>query len=276
MRWPYPTTGHAASLSNDRQGAGHRRRNRPSRVVSCSPWDLHPSASPLPQASVQRRVGAWPLDWLMTDEAVPLQDPTPHLSPTAERLLEAARLILKRDGFDHLTYEAIAAESGETQSLIRYHFKSKSGLIRTLIESEFYLESRDVMDAVSSASPGAERRHALLRKCQEMVLATDEYRAYFELLPHIARNEELRPVFRALVEWYIRLNAWSLAPDPDARCLDDLEPLATLAYAVADGMALRLQADPEVDIGPTFRLWETMVDQYMATWARDRREANDM
>lgn len=210
----------------------------------------------------------------MNDEATPLLDPTPHLSPTAERLLEAARLILKRDGFDHLTYEAIAEESGETQSLIRYHFKSKSGLIRTLIESELYLESKGVMDAVSSASPGAERRHALIRKCEEMALAIDEYRAYFEVLPHIARNEELRPLFKALVDWYVHLNAWSLAPHPDPSCVEDLEPLATLTFAVADGMALRLQADPEVDVGPAFRLWEAMVDHYMVARALEGREAN--
>jgi AcrR family transcriptional regulator len=211
----------------------------------------------------------------MIDESLPLEDPTPQLSPTAERLLEAARAILKRDGFDRLTYEAIAAESGETQSLIRYHFGDKAGLVRTLVESEFFLESADVMRAVAEASPGPERRRALLRKCREMALETDEQRVYLELLARINRDEKLRPLFKVLVDWYVRLNEWSLSPDPEHDRLEDLEPLATLTYAVADGITLRMQADPESDIGPAFALWEALVEQYMAGWVPSRQRASE-
>jgi AcrR family transcriptional regulator len=58
---------------------------------------------------------------------LPVNDPLRELSPTAARLLEAAKTILARDGFAHLTFGEIAAESGETGSLIRYHFGSKIG-----------------------------------------------------------------------------------------------------------------------------------------------------
>ena len=200
------------------------------------------------------------------DEAIPLDDPTPSLAPTAERLLEAARAVLRRDGFERLTFEAIASESGETQSLIRYHFGDKAGLIRTLVESELFLESDDVKAAVADARPGPERRRALLRKCRDIATAKDELRNYLELLPRLARDESLRPLLKTLVDWYVCLNAWALSPDPERDRLEDLEPLATLTYAMADGMALRSQADPNADIGPAFDLWEAMVETYMATW----------
>jgi AcrR family transcriptional regulator len=198
----------------------------------------------------------------------PFEDPTPNLSPTAERLLEAARVVLRRDGLDHLTFEAIAAESGETQSLIRYHFGDKAGLIRTLVESELFIESSAVMSAVCEAPPGEERRLALLRKCRDIATAKEEMRSYLELLPRIARDESLRPLLKTLVDWYVRLNAWALSPDPEHDRLQDLEPLATLVYAVADGMALRSQADPAADINPPFDLLESMVEQYL----RSRRQ----
>ena len=97
-------------------------------------------------------------------------------------------------------------------------------------------------------------------------MAKDELRNYLVLLPQIARDENLRPLLKTLVDWYVRLNAWSLSPAPERDRLEDLEPLATLTYAMADGMALRSQADPDADIGPAFDLWEAMVERYMAGW----------
>ena len=141
--------------------------------------------------------------------------PTPSLAPTAERLLEAARAVLRRYGFERLTFEAIASESGETQSLIRYHFGDKAGLIRTLVESDSFLESDDVKTAVADARPGPERRRALLRRCRDIATAQDELRNYLELLPRLARDENLRPLLKTLVDWYVRLNVGA-DPTPSA------------------------------------------------------------
>ena len=80
------------------------------------------------------------------DSRPPLDDPTPDLSPRASILLEAARRILLRDGLSHVTYEEIAKESGETQSLIRYYFGDKAGLLRALIQSELYLDCRKYLE----------------------------------------------------------------------------------------------------------------------------------
>jgi hypothetical protein len=39
--------------------------------------------------------------------------------------------------------------------------------------------------------------------------------------------------------------------------------LALLAVALADGVALQVQADPGLDIGPAFDLWRTLVFAYL-------------
>jgi len=51
------------------------------------------------------------------DEMMPRQDrmnddPTAQLSPTARRLVAAARTLLARGGFEALTVEGVAAEAG--------------------------------------------------------------------------------------------------------------------------------------------------------------------
>ena len=66
--------------------------------------------------------------------APPTADPAEDLSPTAKRLLAAARRVLARDGFSGLTLEAITAEAGENKAAIRYHFGGKDALITTLVE----------------------------------------------------------------------------------------------------------------------------------------------
>ena len=47
----------------------------------------------------------------MAKYELPIDDPTPDLSPTALRILEAAKRVLFRDGFRALTFETIAREN---------------------------------------------------------------------------------------------------------------------------------------------------------------------
>ncbi|MBN2203655.1 MAG: TetR/AcrR family transcriptional regulator [Thermoleophilia bacterium] len=200
----------------------------------------------------------------MKNASIPLQDPTPNLSPTAGRLLEAARTILVRDGLSCVTYEAVAKESGETQSLIRYHFGDKAGLLRTLIVRELHLEARAILSTVSEEPPGVPRYHALLRECESIAREVEEYRAFLGVVATILLDPELRPLFRAFSDWYADLNRWVLAPIADDGSDADLDALATLTSAIAEGVALRYQAGPHVDVGAALRLWETMVCDYLA------------
>jgi AcrR family transcriptional regulator len=200
----------------------------------------------------------------MSTGTMPLRDPTPDLSPTAGRLIEAARRILVREGLSHVTYEAVAKECGETQSLIRYYFGDKASFVRTLIESELYLECRDIMKAVAEAPPGPQRYHALLGEIEKDAHEAEEYRAFLDVVAETLRDEALRPLFRAFSDWYADLNRWVLASFCDDKCDDDLESLATLTSAVAEGLAVRYQAGPHVDLGAALQVWEAMVCDYVA------------
>jgi len=194
---------------------------------------------------------------------LPISDPTPDLSPTAARILEAARRVLARDGFRALTFEKIAAEAGENPALIRYHFGSKAGLVTTLVDSVLYLESVELIEQLTSVPQGAERLKALFHLHERFARDTASYRLFYEIIPHMMRDEELRPHLRDLFDWYRKLDAWALGAQDGGQPSAQLEPLALLAVALADGVALQVQADPDLDIGPAFALWQTLVLGYL-------------
>jgi len=194
---------------------------------------------------------------------LPISDPTPDLAPTAARILEAAKRVLARDGFRALTFETIAREAGENPALIRYHFGSKAGLLTALVDSVLYQESVELIETLTAVPAGRERRELLTRLHEALPEDRDAYRMFYEVIPHIVRDEKLQPHLRDLFEWYRRLDAWALKEPGDEEPAAHIEPMALLTVAIADGVALQRLADPDLDIGPAFDLWRRLVLGYV-------------
>ena len=209
----------------------------------------------------------------MKNSDIPISDPTPDLAPTAKRILDAAQRVLSRDGFRALTFAAIAKEAGENPALIRYHFGSKAGLISMLVDAVLYQEAVELIETLSAKPPGEDRRGALFELHRRMAQDASGYDEFYELIPNLLRDPELKPKLRDLMTWYRALDAWALAADmgeagmrdADAR---ELRPLSMLTVAVLDGVALQVEADPGLDVGPAYELWESLVLRFLEE--RDR------
>jgi AcrR family transcriptional regulator len=195
----------------------------------------------------------------MAKYELPIDDPTPDLSPTALRILEAAKRVLYRDGFRALTFETIAREAGENPALIRYHFGSKAGLLTALVDSVLYQEAVDLIEQLTAVPGGEERRETLLRIHQEMAVDRDSYKMFFDIIPHVLRDEQLEPHLRQLFEWYRRLDTWALDEAGESVHQAQSEPLAVLTVAMTDGLALQALSDPDLDLTPAFELWRRLV-----------------
>lgn len=204
---------------------------------------------------------------------LPIEDPTPDLAPTAVRILEAAKRVLFRDGFRALTFESIAREAGENPALIRYHFGSKAGLLTALVDSVLYQESVELIEKLTDVVAGEERRAMLLQIHEAMAADRDSYRMFYELIPHVLRDEGLQPHLRDLFEWYRRLDAWALDESGERRPGGHIAPMALLTVAITDGIALQVLADPSLDLGPAFDLWRSLVLGYVE--AGDARGVDD-
>lgn len=68
---------------------------------------------------------------------------------TKRELLDAARIVLTRDGFANLSTRALAQAAGTQMSQIQYHFGSKEGLILALFEdmnTRLVIRQRDTFE----------------------------------------------------------------------------------------------------------------------------------
>ncbi len=58
----------------------------------------------------------------------------PARTSTRDRLLDGAGAVVRRDGAQALTLEAVAAEAGVSKGGLLYHFSSKRALVEALVE----------------------------------------------------------------------------------------------------------------------------------------------
>lgn len=114
-----------------------------------------------------------------------------------ERLLAAAAAIVRRDGSDALTLDAVARESGVSKGGLLYHFGSKEALVQGLVEA--LLSSFEAqLGAAGEDAPGAFTRAYLGATAQprkEESDVTAGLLAAVALAPHLL--EPLRERYRA-------------------------------------------------------------------------------
>jgi AcrR family transcriptional regulator len=192
-------------------------------------------------------------------EPLLLEDPMTALSPTAQRLLAAARRLLVRDGFGALKLSAVADEASEAKASIGYHFGNKDGLVAALVDSLAHDANLALVKETNVLPPGAARVRALLDGESRIVADAESFQAFFEVLPHALRNPSLRPRVAALYDGY-RKTVRRCLTDADPAQATELRPFAVLMIAIVDGLAIQHSLDPEgADVGSAIRLWERLV-----------------
>jgi AcrR family transcriptional regulator len=202
-----------------------------------------------------------------------VNDPAATLSPTAKRLLAAARRVLARDGFSGLTVEAITAEAGENKAAVGYHFGSKNALIATLVDWIDHDDSAKLIDQLSDEVSEDDRLDVLLTLQREGCRSVADNQMFFELLPHMLRDRALRPRLARLYEWYRDLDAWVLAPGADTDTKRAADNLAALAIAVNDGLTLQYAADHTFDVEGVFAAWERLLRSALAELLQAQQRA---
>jgi AcrR family transcriptional regulator len=186
-------------------------------------------------------------------------DPTAQLSPTARRLVAAARTLLARGGFEALTVEGVAVEAGAYRDSVRYYFGSKAAFIAAVVDSLAHDQSVAAVAETLARPPGEERVRTLIAGDRKLVDDRDSFRDFFAIFPHVLLDEELRSRVAGLYDRYRDLYAGvmgGVGAETDAR----LRGLASLMVAMADGLAVQKLLDPEgVRLEPLFAIWEEIL-----------------
>jgi AcrR family transcriptional regulator len=191
-------------------------------------------------------------------------------SATAMRILEAAKRILSEQGYSRLTLQAVEEESGEYRALVSYYFGGKQGLVEAVIDSLMDSEDQVLRERLAEIDAPEERVRALIDEQRQISADWRGFRAFYELLPHIMRDERLRADLAADYAKSRELDRQTLAAsqgelgDQEGRGAADLDKLAALSVAIVEGLAVQYAADQDhFDHEGTYRLWEAMVLTYL-------------
>lgn len=186
-------------------------------------------------------------------------DPTAALSPTARRLVAAARRLLARGGYEALTVEAVAAEAGAYRDSVRYYFGSKAAFIAAVVDSLAHDQSLNASVESAGLDDGGERVHTLVASDRKLVADTEAFRDFFAILPHVLLDDELRGRVAALYDWYRDLYVASMTTGAEADA-ERLRGIASLMVAVIDGLAVQKLLDAgSVRLEQLFSLWEELL-----------------
>jgi AcrR family transcriptional regulator len=187
-----------------------------------------------------------------------------ELSPTARRLVAAARRLLARGGFEALTVEAVAAEAGAYRDAVRYHFGSKAAFVATVVDALAHDQSLEGATKTRDLPAGGDRVRALVDADRRLAEDLRSFRDFFTILPHALRDDELRERVARLYDWYRQLYVDALDSDEPSRRAT-LEAYAHLMAAMTDGLAVQKLLDPvRVDLEALYRLWAAMLERSLA------------
>jgi len=187
-----------------------------------------------------------------------LQDPITSLPPTARRLLDAAKVILGRDGFPALTLSAVATEADESKASIAYHFGNKEGLIVALLDSLVHEANRGLITDTQVYPMGEQRLRVLMEGERKIIEDTGSFVMLLEILPYAMRDESLR---RRIADLYVGyrdtvLSVLDVQDDPNRA---PLAAFAMLTIAVVDGLSIQKGLAPDtVDVEAATMLWLQM------------------
>lgn len=171
-------------------------------------------------------------------------DPAAVLAPVGRRLLVAAQKVLRRRGLAAVTLDAVAAAAGEPRSAVWYYFGDKRTLLRALVDARGHRVQAAYIRQLRRLPGGSGRVAGMIGAERTMLRGLSDFAVFFELLPAIVRDAELRERearFQAWRRTYMLYCLFGLARPQDE--LQDL--LATLCAAVTYGLSVQLLLDPK-------------------------------
>ena len=219
------------------------------------------AGTPTLEASIEATEEAAPAS---TAPSVSLEfrNPLSELPEVARNLIVSAKAIIAEQGFDALTLNRLAAVSGENKAMTAYYFGNKAGLIAAVLDSVIHDEYVASETRMTNLDP-AELTPHLVEEMRAIVGTTQEFRAFYELLPRVLRDDALRARMLPLYRWYwsVKLEWLGLADSPDA--LDDpqLKGIARLLSAIIDGLAIQAAIEPDADLESAFRVLEGLIEE---------------
>ena len=173
----------------------------------------------------------------------------------AQRIVEAMRQSVALRGVAGSTFDHVAREAGVSRGLLHYYFGTKERLLVEVVRHDCDVRMAKLDEQLAGATTPGEVFERLVTSLEDIVDDEPEFiTLLFELFTLGRRNEELAAEFSELHRRTRAHFASLLSGKQQEGVLHlaaDAEVLADILFALADGLAMRMLAEPERDWRPT-------------------------
>jgi AcrR family transcriptional regulator len=186
----------------------------------------------------------------------------------AARIVDAMRMSVAQRGVAGSTFDHVARQAGVSRGLLHYYFGTKEQLLAEVVRRDSDLRISELEERLGGAR-SADDFVALLRTSLERMLADDpEYvTLVFELFTLSRRNEEIAAEFAAMLG-RAREHVAALLDAKQREGVVHLhagaEEVCDVLFALGDGLAIRMLAEPDRDWAPTVDAAELAVRALLA------------
>ncbi|HLM10463.1 MAG TPA: TetR/AcrR family transcriptional regulator [Thermoleophilaceae bacterium] len=168
---------------------------------------------------------------------------------TRARLMRSAAKVAAQRGLERASLDEVAEEAGFTKGAVYANFASKEALFLAMLDARF-AERLEELDAILSTEqdPDTQAREAAAAFIAAIESEPEWERLFFEFTIYAARNEGFRRelverhrMLRARVAELLERRARRLGMEPQV----PPEQVATMTFAMANGIALERLLEPE-------------------------------
>jgi AcrR family transcriptional regulator len=177
-------------------------------------------------------------------------------SDKAKRIVRAMRTSVGRRGAAASTFDHVAQEAGVSRGLLHYYFGTKERLLVEVVRHDSDIRMRHLEQSLTAAESVDAIVEALVTQLKDYVEEDPSTHALIhELFSVSRRNDEVR---EELAQLYRRVRgqvAEILRAKERAGVVTlrgDADSVASLLFALGDGLELQLVSDPEWDSSETF------------------------
>ncbi len=172
----------------------------------------------------------------------------------ARRIVEAMRASVAVRGAAGSTFDHVAREAGVSRGLLHYYFGSKERLLLEVVRRDSAIRLELLDRALEGAGSAGDIIDVLVRSLETLVREDPGFVVLnFELFTLARRNEEIAAEMADLGR-RTRGHVADLLGSKEAagvlRLADEPEAVAGVLFALGDGLALRMLAEPDLDARP--------------------------
>jgi AcrR family transcriptional regulator len=173
----------------------------------------------------------------------------------AQRIVEAMRRSVARRGTAGSTFDHVSREAGVSRGLLHYYFGTKEQLLVEAARRDCELRMELLEHQLAGAQTADDFIDLMAQNLQETVREDPEFvTLVFELFMLSRRNEDIAAEYRGLMQRMRGQVAAMLAlaqGEGILRLHAEPEAVADVLFSLADGLALRMLADPDRDFSAT-------------------------